>query len=441
MTDLTDLAASSSTDRLSLRIHRGSDQIGGSCVELICAGKSLLLDLGLPLDTAPETNTRSLLPTINGLTDGTGDVLAVLLTHLHQDHIGLAGYVSPNIPIGMGTKARSIVNAASHWVPGGFPIPEGIELHDGKSIEIGPFRVTPYLVDHSAFDAYALLVEAGGSRLFYSGDLRAHGRKGVLFDRLLNRLGPVDALVMEGTTLGRPGTDIGFQSERELEETFVREICSTEGAVLVYASAQNIDRVVTIYRAARRSGRKLVVDLYAAAVLEATDQDSIPKLGWEDVLLYTPFRQRVIIKNEGRFELLDRLKKVSVRRLYPEDLKDIAANSVFLFRPLLQADLERADALYGAKLIYSQWSGYLKEGRLDRMLDWIKRHNIPMVSIHTSGHASVVDLKRLVEALQPTDLIPIHTFEPNQYEKHFGKATILRDGELFEVSRERSSAT
>ena len=44
-------------------------------------------------------------------------------------------------------------------------------------VEIGPFRVTPYLVDHSAFDAYALLVEADGKRVFYSGDFRGHGRK------------------------------------------------------------------------------------------------------------------------------------------------------------------------------------------------------------------------------------------------------------------------
>ena len=53
--------------------------------------------------------------------------------------------------------------------------PAGL-LADRKPFELRPFTITPFLVDHSAFDAYALLVEAGGRRLFYSGDLRGHGR-------------------------------------------------------------------------------------------------------------------------------------------------------------------------------------------------------------------------------------------------------------------------
>ena len=57
-------------------------------------------------------------------------------------------------------------------------IHRGTKEIGGTCIEIGPFRITPQLVDHSAFDAYALLVEADGKRVYYSGDFRAHGRKG-----------------------------------------------------------------------------------------------------------------------------------------------------------------------------------------------------------------------------------------------------------------------
>jgi mRNA degradation ribonuclease J1/J2 len=56
-----------------------------------------------------------------------------------------------------------------------------IEFTNGVPLEFGPFRITPHLVDHSAYDACALEVEADGRRLFYSGDIRAHGRKGALF--------------------------------------------------------------------------------------------------------------------------------------------------------------------------------------------------------------------------------------------------------------------
>lgn len=55
-----------------------------------------------------------------------------------------------------------------------------------RDIEVGPFAITPHLVDHSGFDAYALEIEADGRRVFYSGDLRAHGRKSKLFESRVN---------------------------------------------------------------------------------------------------------------------------------------------------------------------------------------------------------------------------------------------------------------
>ena len=57
-----------------------------------------------------------------------------------------------------------------------------------KTFIIGEFKITPYLVDHSAFDALAYLVEGDGKRIFYSGDFRGHGRKSVLFERMIKTL-------------------------------------------------------------------------------------------------------------------------------------------------------------------------------------------------------------------------------------------------------------
>ena len=58
-------------------------------------------------------------------------------------------------------------------------------LHHRRSFELGPFSITSYLNDHSAFDAYSMLVEADGRRLFYSADLQAHGRKAGIFEEFL----------------------------------------------------------------------------------------------------------------------------------------------------------------------------------------------------------------------------------------------------------------
>src|SRR6201999_3909372 len=137
--------------------------------------------------------------------------------------------------------------------------------------------------------------EANGKRLFYSGDLRAHGRKGSLFEALItNPPLTVDTMLMEGSSLGRLAEVEPFPSEADLEEVFVERFNDTAGMALVACSAQNIDRVVTVYRAAKRTGRTLIVDAYAAEVLKATGQDSIPKPepGWSNLAVFIPQSQR-----------------------------------------------------------------------------------------------------------------------------------------------------
>ena len=146
-----------------------------------------------------------------------------------------------------------------------------------------------------------------------------------------------------------------------------------------------------------------------------------------------PQRQRNQIVRNKLFPDLDRLGAKTKRRLYPEDLASEGGGCVFLFRPLHWPDFVSANALDGAVLVYSQWEGYLRDGSLSRFQEWIDANNVPMVSIHTSGHASVADLKRLVAAFEPRHLIPIHTFEKDRYAEVFGMATVLSDGEWFSV--------
>jgi len=138
----------------------------------------------------------------------------------------------------MGRAAESIMRAAADFVPGGFAPTASAYLEHGKRLTLGPFTLIPHLVDHSGFDAYALEVEADGRRLFYSGDLRAHGRKAKLFERMVaSPPRGVDVMLMEGTTLGRLPDDGQFASEADLERAFVSAFLATRGMALVACSA------------------------------------------------------------------------------------------------------------------------------------------------------------------------------------------------------------
>lgn len=409
---------------MKVRILRGATQIGGSCVEITHQGNRIVLDFGLPLEGNPDD--LALVPEILG-----DDLKAVVISHPHLDHYGLLHHLPETIPVAIGDAARRLIRAAAPFT--GHPISnlEGFTLAHERPLQIGSFKITPFLVDHSAFDAYALLIEAGGKRLFYSGDFRAHGRKAKLFERMVaNPLKDIDVLLMEGSSLSRLEENDSFPKESELESELVEIMKSTTGLVMVHASAQNIDRIVTLYRACKRTGRTLIIDLYAASILEATGNCHIPQSDWPGLALYVPQSQRRLIKRYGMFGLLARH---SSQRVFPDKLKALGPSSAILFRPLLMSDLEIADALAGSTFVYSQWLGYLEGDSYAEMQRWLQRHSLSLKYVHTSGHASPGDLQRFSAALAPKAIVPIHSFAPESYDKLFSNVRYHSDGEWWDL--------
>jgi len=411
-------------------IHRGSHQIGGSCVEIEQDGQRILLDLGLPLDA--ENNESRYLPGVAGLDGKDPSLLGILISHPHMDHFGLMSHISPNISVGMGAAARRILTSAAPFLPDSWSVPaSGWDYQSGHTFDVGTFRITPFLVDHSAYDSYSLMIESGGKRLLYSGDFRAHGRKAALFDRLKATVaGKVDAMLLEGSSLGRLNDDQKFPTENDVEAQLTHVFSDQQGLALVHTSVQNIDRIVSIMRAAKRTGRRLVIDLYAAAILEATGNKKIPQSDWPDVALFIPQSQRVQIKENAWFDLL---KRHASNRIYIEHLQQAPEKAVLLFRPLHRFELERGKCLTGSTYIYSQWEGYWEQGAYDKVKIWLDRHAIAKQSIHTSGHASPADLKDFVTAVAPRKVVPIHSFMPGRYPEMFDNVEVHNDGEWWEV--------
>ena len=419
---------------MKIRIHRGTREIGGTCIEVAAQGRRIALDVGLPLDAPNDASggaRERLLPAVSGFREPDDSLLGVVISHPHMDHYGLARYLAPSVPVYIGEAAHRILKAASRYVPDGHSFEGPRFIADRVRMEIGPFRITPYLVDHSAFDAYSLLVEADGRRVFYSGDFRAHGRKSRLFEALVaNAPADVDVLMMEGTTIGRTGTTDGFPSERDLEDEFVAAFDRTGGIHFVWASSQNIDRIVTVYRAAKRTGRVLVVDLYAAVVLRATGRDTIPQSYWDDVRVYVPYAQRRFVKEKGLFA---DLREHGANRIFAKDLPALRGKAVVLFRPMMARDFGIQSALADAALTYSMWQGYLQDGYTRRVVEWLEERGIPWGTIHTSGHASVADLRRFSAAIAPGKLVPIHSFETGRFAEFFANVAQEKDGVWWEV--------
>lgn len=411
---------------LEVRIHRGAHEIGGNCVELRHGQDTLILDIGKPLTATWDAVVP--LPDAIGFDDNGTRPLGVIISHGHQDHWGLAPQLPTDIPVFIGEGAANILRAAQFW-GSGVDLHEAGHLHDRVPFTLGPFTITPYLADHSAYDAFSLLVEAGGRSLFYTGDIRGHGRKASAFERLLaDPPSPVHAILMEGTSFrildaepDEGATDLAPLTESEVELELADTLKATSGLVVVLGSAQNIDRLVTVYRAALRSDRDLVVDLYTADIAAATGRPSIPAVGdaWPRVHVYAPLRQRVRVKESGEF---DRVERVKDRRLFAEQLRERAGELVLF--GAYQGEIPsliRGGLLTGGAVVWSMWDGYLEEPSGQRLQKVLQSANVPLIQHHTSGHATPADLVRLVEAMKPDVVVPIHTEALDVYASAVGE--------------------
>lgn len=413
------------------RIHRGAAEVGGNCVELEVGGTRIVLDVGRPL-TAVDGEAVAL-PGVAGLTDGDDpSLLGVIISHPHPDHYGLLPNVGASVPVYIGELACRILREAAFFTPLGITLTPSGYLRHRQTFGLGPFRVTPFLNDHSAFDAYALLIEADGRRLFYTGDIRGHGRKAGIFEELLRRPpGGIDVLLMEGTHIREDsdGSERG-SSERDVEDACVDMCKDTAGLVLAMFSPQNIDRLVTMYRACLRSGRDLVIDLYTAAIAAATGRETIPRAYWDRVRVYLPRSQRAKIISAHAFDRTDGVKR---HRIYRDELVARRGELVMLFRPSMISELEAIGCLQGAGCVCSMWPGYLHQPSGEWLSAWLDRLGIPMVIHHASGHAYIPDLQRLVRALVPNRVVPIHSFAGDRFEEFFPRVERRRDRDWWEV--------
>jgi ribonuclease J len=415
---------------LKITIHKGSQEIGGNCIQVTSGSTTILLDAGLPL--SPNSQRVDLSRLI---------VDALLISHPHQDHFGLMATLPPGTPVYIGKLARSLIDAPQVFIGGDR---YALNFHDFKAWQpftVGDFTITPYLVDHSATDAYAFLIEAEGKRLFYSGDLRSHGRKGKLFDHLVNNPIPnIDLMFLEGTMLHR-NNDL-FPDETAVETLVFETIRYQTNISFLLASSQNIDRIVSAHRACKRAGKFLVIDIYTAWVLEQLRQitKNTPTMDWPEIRVFAAYNQDQKLKANPEY-FGDFRKRLYRYRVTREELH--ATPEAFLyFGKMSSFRLINAfkNAAAPVNVIYSQWLGYLDGTHADyfgssNISAFRSDPEVNFIYAHSSGHAPLQDLQKLAAALKPKMLVPIHTEDAEGFRSQFENVKTLNDGEAFVLTQ------
>jgi len=418
---------------ITVTVHRGSNEIGGNCVDITTAKSRLILDVGMPLsemmdDSAsrrrkPDRNDlirRGIIKHIPGLFSDGPKIDGIFLSHAHGDHFGLIEHTLPGIPVYLSRGASKMLMSGSLFA-GQHDVPKVRQeiLMPGKPQRIGDFSVTTFLVDHSSYGSVAFLVEAGGKQIVYSGDLRLHGRKPGVAQVLLKaiRKASLDLLITEGTSLSR-GQEPGL-SEQDVETLLVKSLKQTPGLALAMFSPQNVDHLVSYYRAAIRTGRTLVLDPYAAFILYLIKSEcKVPD----------PFRAKHIrIFVAGSFlhsmagrrlqKLIPRMKKVQVSRA---EILATPGNFMMIFREWMYERIFETKLPPGSRLFYSYWPGYLDtQPRLKELRARLEKSGCEFDLVHASGHIYYQDIMEFIGRVDPLKIIPIHTTAAVELEKMF----------------------
>lgn len=415
---------------MNYTIHRGKDEIGGMCIEVAANdGARILLDLGMPLVApgggdfprgTPQRPTQELreegvLREIPGLYADDPDapsIAAIVLTHSHLDHYGLAHHAHPAIPVWGSRGTLAILDVGRVFFPD-MAVPSDLRtLPEDVDVTIGGLTVTAIPVDHAAPDSRALLVAADGQRLLYSGDLRAHGRTRHRFKKMLTdeRLKRVDWLLLEGTTLGSSSGTHGLSSEDDVEDSLIAlAIANPDRLLAVVASGQNLDRLISCFRAAKKSGRLLVIDPYQAYVLMklAPLSPAIPQFTWDEIRVSFAPNQVERLKQAGLMNVVYEMRlhgKTSTDAMAAEPGRYLlcARSNYGMTKVLGKIGADRT------VLVWSMWSGYWNRDNC-ALREWAEHEEVAVSFVHSGGHAWPEDLERLKNAIGARETVWVHT--------------------------------
>jgi ribonuclease J len=425
--------------------YGGVGEIGGNKFLLEDRGAKVLLDFGSGFSDGSEYFDSNitprgvngagdlfefgLLPEISGLYSAKAlqntsmgyvepEVDAVVLSHYHYDHTGRIGLVDPKIPVYCGETTGLIHEAYSDST--GSPLDDHPlrKFRTGDRFRIGPLEFQPIHVDHSIPGAYGFVIHTSEGTIAYTGDFRFHGRVGSMtrdFIEAAKNERP-RLLLSEGTRVSSDADAIGNTSEKDVQAEATRLVKRSKGLVFSTFRGNDVDRVNTFYDACVESGRRLVVSMRIAILLEKLKSDKklkVPRVG-KDVDVY------VRRKKTGRFDDSDYYQWERPYLRYGMNANDVRGkqSETFLhlealnFPELVDIRPER-----GGTYIHAATEAFNEEGEREETLirNWIDHVGFSYSQIHASGHAPGSEVRFLVGSIAAMRVVPIHTEHPELF--------------------------
>jgi ribonuclease J len=377
----------------------GLGEIGKNMLVLEAEGKLLIIDAGLMFPTSDMHGIDIVIPDASYVMDRLDQLIGVILTHGHEDHIGALPYFIDEglrAPVYATALTRGLVEIKLREEK----LLAEADLHtvtENDVLELGPFRIEFFHTTHSFPDSVGVAVMTPAGRVIHTSDYRFDptpvDNKPTEVDKLV-RWGEEGVLLLlaDSTNAGREGTT---PSEATVEEMLEVVINEAEGRVLLATFASNLGRVQQIINVARRHGRRvgvigrsMVNNVKIAIQLGYLDigQDELLTAGEMESL---PAHEVVIIATGSQGEPTSAMVRMSLGdhrqlTLRPGDTVVLSATPIPGNEELFNRTV---DNLFrqGANVLYHE-----------------------LGKVHVSGHGGQDDYRRMIELTRPRYFVPVH---------------------------------
>jgi Predicted hydrolase of the metallo-beta-lactamase superfamily len=383
-------------DELLFLALGGSGEIGMNLNLYGCRGKWLMVDLGVTFADPNFPGIDLIMPDTAFIEERQKDLLGIVLTHGHEDHIGAVPYLAADLDVPLYATPFTAGLIRGKLAEEG--LLDSVTLHvigEDESFALGDFRMRYLPLAHSIPEGNALLIETPFGRIFHTGDWKLDDEPQIGVPSTAEELKAVGddgvlALVCDSTNVFNPEAS---GSEGSVQADLLSTVAGAKGRVVVTTFASNAARLQTLGNVARLTGRKLCVagrsfDRIISIAKSCGYLESLPPLLDFDAIMAVPPREAMIIATGGQGESRAALARIATDQ-----------------HPI------KLDA--GDMVIFSSRKIPGNELAIGRIQNALAAKNVLMVTesqahIHVSGHPGRPELAAMYGWIRPEMIVPVH---------------------------------
>ncbi len=379
----------------------GLGEVGRNMMLLEWQGKILICDMGFRMPEEDMPGIDYIVPNISYLKDKKKNILGVVFTHGHYDHIGAVPYLMekiwhPGLEIYASPLTRGIILKRQGDFPNQ-PKLDIAEVRDGSKVKLGPFRVEFFRQNHNIPDNLGLFIETPIGNILHTSDFK--------FDpapvndlptnfQKLKSFGRRKILLLMSDSTGAEENNHSL-SEKTIEKNLEEIFKYSSGRIIAATFASLINRIQQIITLSEKYGRKVCVEGYSMKT----------NVEISKILGYLKIKKGTLVKAKELANYPDGKVTVLCTGAQGEGsaiLMKIASRE----HPFIR--LRKGDSVILSSSVIPG-----NERTVQMLKDDILRHGVKvfhykMMDIHAGGHAQQDELREMIKIMRPKFFLPIH---------------------------------